>query len=82
MTHQEITKAIKQSKTMRWYNLEDMAPFKNYTPQELENITYIVINPDDQNWQPGFEEEITPEAADYHVGDIEISNHKIPVYVY
>lgn len=79
---EQITKAIKSSKALQIYDLPNITPFEEYTPKELENITYIYINPDDQNWQPGYETETPAEAELYRAGDITLNGQSIPVYIY
>lgn len=82
MTQEQITQAIKSSKALQIYDLPNITPFEEYTPKELENITYIYINPDDQNWQPGYEKEIPAKAELYRAGDITLNGQSIPVYIY
>lgn len=82
MAQEEITKALKSSKALQIYNMPNITPFEDYTPEELENMTYIYINPDDQNWQPGYEKEIPQEAEAYHIGSLLISTTQYPLYVY
>lgn len=78
MTQEEITQALKSNKALQVYNMPELYPFKNYTPEQLENMTYIWINPDDQNWQPGYETEIPQEAYDFQVTTL----NNLPIFVY
>lgn len=82
MTQEQITQALKSSKALQIYDLPNLTPFRDYSPEELENITYIYINPDDQNWQPGYETEIPQEAEDYRAGQIIINQSSYPIYIY
>lgn len=82
MTQEQITQALKSSKALQIYDLPNITPFEDYTPEELENMTYIYINPDDQNWQPGYEKEIPAEAEDYRAGQIIINQVSYPIYIY
>ena len=79
---QAITEAILNSKIPRWYNLTDITPRESYSPEELKDITYILINPDDQDWVPGNETEIPAEAQEFFAGDLLINGKSYPVYVY
>lgn len=45
MTQEEITKALKSSKTLQIYDMPNLTSFEDYTPEELENMTYIYITP-------------------------------------
>ena len=79
---EQITQAIKSSKALQIYDMPNLTSFEDYTPEELENMTYIYINPDDQNWQPGYEKEIPAEAEIYLAGLITINQVSYPIYVY
>lgn len=84
MTQEQITQAIKSSKALQQiYNMPNITSFEDYTPEELENMTYIYINPDDHNWQPGYEKEI-PEEVDiiYRATLITINQVSYPIYLY
>lgn len=82
MTQEQITQALKSSKSLQVYDIPNLTSFEDYTPEELENMTYIYINPDDQNWQPGYEKEIPQEAEAYRAGQITIDQVSYPIYVY
>lgn len=82
MTQEQITQALKSSKILQVYDMPNLTSFEDYTPKELENITYIYINPDDQNWQPGYELKIPREAQDYLAGLITINQVSYPIYIY
>lgn len=77
MTQEEITKAI--SKALQIYDMPNITSFDNYTPEELENMTYIYINLNLQVWIPGYEKEIPQEA--YHIGSLLIGTTQYPIYV-
>lgn len=79
MTQEEITKAI--SKALQIYDMPNITSFDNYTPEELENMTYIYINLTLQNWLPGYEKEIPQEAEAYHIGSLLIGTTQYPIYV-
>lgn len=80
MTEEEITKAL--SKALQVYNMPNITSFDNYTPEELENMTYIYINLNLQVWIPGYEKEIPQEAEAYHIGNLLIGTTQYPIYVY
>lgn len=80
MTEEEITKAI--SKALQIYDMPNITSFDNYTPEELENMTYIYINLNLQNWLPGYEKEISQEAEAYHIGNLLIGTTQYPLYVF
>lgn len=80
MTEEEITKAI--SKALQIYNMPNITSFDDYTPEELENMTYIYINLNLQVWIPGYEKEILQEAEAYHIGSLLIGTTQYPIYVY
>lgn len=82
MTQEEITKALKSSKALQIYDMPNLTSFEDYTPEELQNMTYIYINPDDQNWQPGYEKKIPQEAEAYRIGSLLIGTTLYPIYVY
>lgn len=60
--------------------LEELTPFQEYTPEQIEQATYIYINPDDQNWQLGFENPIPVEA--YENFESNISYKNLPLFIY
>lgn len=60
--------------------LEELTPFKEYTEEEIEKATYIYINPDDQNWQLGYENPIPVEAYENFEGNIQYKN--LPIFIY
>lgn len=81
MTEEEITKAI--SKALQIYNMPNITSFDDYTPEELENMTYIYINLNLQVWIPGYEKEILQEEAEaYHIGSLRIGTTQYPLYVF
>lgn len=80
MTEEEITKAL--SKALQIYNMPNITSFDYYTPEELENMTYIYINLNLQVWIPGYEKEIPQEAEAYHIGSLLIGTTQYPLYVY
>lgn len=82
MTQEQITQALKSSKSLQVYDIPNLTSFEDYTPEKLENMTYIYINPDDQNWQPGYEKEIPQEADPYKIGALFIGTNIYPIYIY
>lgn len=60
--------------------LEELTPFQEYTPEQIEQATYIYVNPDDQNWQLGFENPIPVEAYENFEGNISYKN--LPLFIY
>lgn len=60
--------------------LEELTPFQEYTPEQIEQATYIYVNPDDQNWQLGFENPIPVEA--YENFESNISYKNLPLFIY
>lgn len=77
MTTQELHKILIQD-TPNY--LEELTPFQEYTPEEIERATYIYINPDDQNWQLGYENPIPVEAFENFEGNISYKN--LPIFIY
>lgn len=79
MTQEEITKAISK---LRIYNTPNITSFDDYTPEELENMTYIYINLNLRIWIPGYEKEILQEAEAYRIGNLRIGTTQYPLYVF
>lgn len=50
-----------------------VTPQHHYTQEEIQKATYVLINPDDLNYQLGFEpkEEIPAEAFEHQHGILE-----------
>lgn len=79
----DVIRDIYNSKCPGYYL--DINPFQTYTEDEINKATYIYFNPDDQNWQLGFESPEELEAAnieDCKDTEITINNHNLPIYIY
>lgn len=60
-----------------------LEPFQEYTPEQIQKATYIQVNPDDANWQLGFEDIVALEFETLEEYlDCPLSNPHIPVYIY
>lgn len=73
VTTEELTKRINEilEEQEDLHYLIPCDPQYQYTPEEIQKGNYVLINPDDQNWQLGFEpdEEIPDEAYEYQLDE-------------
>lgn len=56
----------------------EIVPQYPYTPEEIAQATYILINPDDLNYQLGFEKDIPAECWEFHSTNID----NLPLFIY
>lgn len=73
VTAKQITQAILSSAISEVYDLSNLTSKEDYTPEQLETATYILINSDDQTWQPGYETKLPAETVNYYAGSIYLS---------
>lgn len=81
MNLQELTTKINQKVNLNG----TITPFDpSYTTEDIKLSNYIYINPDDLNFQLGYEANIDTreDLADYHHGFIEDLNQNIHLDIY
>lgn len=63
--------------------ISGLHPFQEYTPEDINRATYIQVNPDDADWQLGYDDiqALEFETLSEYL-DCYLSEPNIPVYIY